>query len=186
MHSLLRPSRWHGNEIVADTIREVVFGAEDGTVQNTALIAGMVGAGLSTSVIVIAGMLNAVAGVLSMSAGAYLSSKAERDVRNASDAEAVRSSSPARDALVMAVAYGTGALVPLMPFMVGFIEPHAALALAVLATSAVLFGLGAAKAIASGQPIVRSGLEMLVLAAGAGLAGYALGVLAGAIFGIDG
>jgi VIT1/CCC1 family predicted Fe2+/Mn2+ transporter len=186
MHSLLRPSRWHGSEIVADTIREVVFGAEDGTVQNTALIAGMVGAGLSASVIVIAGVLNAVAGVLSMSAGAYLSSKAERDVRKASDVPTVRGSSPGRDALVMAVAYGSGALVPLVPFTVGVIEPRTALVMAVIATSAVLFGLGAVKAMASGQPITRSGFEMLILAAGAGLVGYSLGVLAGAILGVNG
>ncbi len=187
MHLQVRPSQWHGNEVVADTIREVVFGAEDGTVQNTALIAGMVGAGLSSSVIVIAGMVNAIAGVLSMAVGAYLSSKAERDTRLASScAEPVRSSSPRRDAIVMAVAYGIGALVPLFPFVVGVIDPHTALAIAVVATAVVLYGLGAGKAIASGQPIVRSGLEMLLLAAGAGLAGYFLGVLAGAAFGVDG
>lgn len=186
MYLRLRPSQWHGNEAVADTIREVVFGAEDGTVQNTALLAGMVGAGLSTSVIVIAGTVNAIAGVLSMSAGAYLSSKAERDVllvSSESDPKGV--SSPQRDALVMAVAYGTGALVPLVPFMVGIFAPHTAMALAVVATALVLYGLGAGKALASGQPIVRSGLEMLVLAAGAGLVGYLLGILAGTIFGIE-
>ncbi len=61
MHSLVHPSRWHGDEIVADTIREVVLGAEDGTVQNIARIAGMVAAGLSASMVVIVGVLNAVA-----------------------------------------------------------------------------------------------------------------------------
>ena len=187
MHLQLRPSLWHDNETVADTIREVVFGAEDGTVQNTALIAGMVGAGLSTNVIVIAGIVNAIAGVLSMSAGAYLSSKAERDIRLAAPSlDEIRSSSPLRDAGVMAAAYGLGALVPLLAFMIGVFDTHTALAIAVVATSLVLFGLGAIKAIASGQRIVRSGFEMLVLAAGAGLAGYFLGVLAGAVFGIDG
>ncbi|MCL1593819.1 MAG: VIT1/CCC1 transporter family protein [Actinomycetia bacterium] len=172
---------------MADTIREVVFGAEDGTVQNTALIAGMVGAGLSTSVIVIAGVVNAIAGVLSMSAGAYLSSKAERDVRLATPSlDKIRTSSPLRDAGVMAVAYGLGALVPLIAFMVGVFDLHIALAIAVVATSIVLFGLGAIKAVASGQRVMRAGLEMLVLAAAAGFAGYFLGVLAGAVFGIPG
>jgi vacuolar iron transporter family protein len=187
MHLQLRPSQWHGNEVVADTIREVIFGAEDGTVQNTALIAGMVGAGLTMRVIVIAGLVNAIAGVLSMSVGAYLSSKAERDTRMATPgAEPVRSSSPRRDAAVMAAAYGIGALVPLLPFMLGVTNTHTAMAIAVVATAIVLYGLGAGKAVASGQPIMRSGFEMLLLAAGAGLAGYLLGVLAGKVFGIEG
>ena len=182
----LRPSQWHGNEVVADTIREVVFGAEDGSVQNTALLAGMVGAGLSTTVIVVVGTVNAIAGVLSMSAGAYLSSKAERDVRLASvEAEQVRDSSPRQDALVMAAAYGVGALVPLLRFMLGFIAPHTALAIAVISTAIVLYGLGAVKAVASGQSVVGAGLEMMLLAAGAGLAGYLLGVVAGQVFGLE-
>jgi vacuolar iron transporter family protein len=186
MHPRLRPSQIHGSRIVADGIREVVFGAEDGTVQNTALIAGMVGAGLSSSVIVIAGMVNAIAGVLSMSVGAYLSSKAERDVHLASPDTSVRNSSPARDAGVMAAAYGAGALVPLLPFIGGVVAPNVALAISIVATASVLFGLGMVKASASGQGILRPGLEMLLLGAGAGLAGYLLGVLAGRVIGIDG
>jgi VIT1/CCC1 family predicted Fe2+/Mn2+ transporter len=186
MHLQLRPSQWHGNEVVADTIREVIFGAEDGTVQNTALIAGMVGAGLSMRVVVIAGMVNAIAGVLSMSVGAYLSSKAERDTRRAmADPDETRASSPLRDAMVMAAAYGVGALVPITPFVLGLGDPHTALVIAIAATALVLYGLGAGKAVASGQPIMRSGFEMLLLAAGAGLAGYLLGVLAGMVFGVE-
>jgi vacuolar iron transporter family protein len=186
MHFVLRPTQIHGSEAVAESIREVVFGAEDGTVQNTALIAGMVGAGLTSSVIVIAGIVNAIAGVLSMSVGAYLSSKAERDVRRASSDQPVRRSSPARDAEVMATAYGAGAVVPLVPFVGGYLAPHAALAIAVVAAAMVLFGLGAVKAMASGQGVPRSGFEMLLLGAGAGLAGYLLGVVAGRVIGIDG
>ncbi len=188
MHTILRPSNWHGNQTVADAIREIVFGAEDGTVQNMALIAGMVGAGLSNHVIVIAGLVNAIAGVLSMSMGTYLSSKAERDARLATvDGPTVdpRTFSPGRDAAVMAAAYAAGALVPIAPFTVGFVDPHRALQVAVAATGLALFALGAGKAIVSGQRIVPSGLEMLLLAAGAGFAGYLLGVAAGAVFGIE-
>ena len=188
MHMQLRPSLWHRNESVASSIREIVFGAEDGAVQNMALIAGMVGAGLSSRVIVIAGLINAVAGVLSMSMGTYLSSKAERDafVANAEpDTVTVRAFSPGRDAVVMAVAYAAGALVPLLPFLLGFIETSLALQIAMVATGIALFALGAGKAIVSHQNVMRSGLEMLILAAAAGFAGYLLGTAIGAIFGIE-
>ncbi|GBD85158.1 VIT family protein [bacterium BMS3Abin02] len=69
MRLLLRPSRWRDNTAMAGVIREIVFGAEDGAVQNTALIAGMVGANLTNRVIVIAGLINAIAGVISMAIG---------------------------------------------------------------------------------------------------------------------
>ena len=187
MHMQLRPSLWHGNETVASSIREIVFGAEDGAVQNMALIAGMVGAGLSNRVIVIAGLINAIAGVLSMSMGAYLSSKAERDALLANTDPATvtpRAFSPGRDATVMAIAYAVGAMVPIFPFLLGFIEPHLAMQIAIVATGITLFALGAGKAIVSHQNIVRSGLEMLLLAAAAGFAGYVIGVAIGAVFGI--
>jgi VIT1/CCC1 family predicted Fe2+/Mn2+ transporter len=71
----------------AESIRELVFGVEDGVVQNATLIAGMAGASLSAGVIVVAGVINAAAGVLSMSIGTYLSSKAERDVRTSTIGE---------------------------------------------------------------------------------------------------
>jgi VIT1/CCC1 family predicted Fe2+/Mn2+ transporter len=187
MRLLLRPSQWHGNQMLAGAIREIVFGAEDGAVQNTALIAGMVGASLTNRVIVIAGLINAVGGVLSMSTGTYLSSKAERDTRLArgKGAEAHRSFSPGRDAVVMAAAYASGALVPLAPFMLRLFDPLQALQLAVVATGFALFCLGAGKAIMSRQSIIRSGLEMLLLSAAAGFAGYLLGIAAGAFFGIE-
>ena len=183
-----RSSRWPIREMVSNAIREIVFGAEDGAVQNTALIAGTVGAGLTNRVIVIVGLINAIAGVLSMSAGTYLSSKAERDALFATAEDGVviqRNFSPGRDAMVMAVSYAGGAFVPLTPFMFDFLEPNRAIQLAVLATALTLFGLGAAKAIVSRQSIVRPGLEMLLLAAAAGFAGYVLGVGVGALFGIE-
>lgn len=188
MRTQLLPRRWHSKEMVAGAIREIVFGAGDGAVQNTALIAGMVGARLTVRVIVIAGLVNAVAGVLAMSMGTYLSSKAERDALFATAPQAAgtyRTFTPGRDAVVMAVACAGGALVPLVPFMFGFIEPDQAMRLALIATGLALFCLGAGKAIVSRQHVVRSGLEMLLLAAAAGIAGYLLGVAAGAVFGIE-
>lgn len=88
-----------------ESIREVVFGVEDGAVQNMALIAGMIGATLASSVIVLAGSINAIAGVLSMSMGTYLSSQAERDAIAANGSASRTGSgarSPIRDAMVMA------------------------------------------------------------------------------------
>jgi VIT1/CCC1 family predicted Fe2+/Mn2+ transporter len=185
VHFVLRPSRLSTQSLAAGSIREVVFGVEDGVVQNMALVAGMVGAQLSASVVVLAASINAIAGVLSMSMGTYLSSKAEHDVAIASGAIETNGHSPRRDAIVMAAAYAIGALVPIVPFVVGIRTDAAALIVAMLLTGAALFALGALKAVLSGQHLVRAGVEMLVFASAAGLAGYAIGMLAEAVFGFD-
>ena len=56
----------------------IVYGGIDGCVTTFAVVAGAVGAGLSTSIILILGFANLLADGLSMSIGAYLSAKSER------------------------------------------------------------------------------------------------------------
>ena len=185
MHTIFRPSRVSASSAAAGSIREVVFGVEDGVVQNMALVAGMVGAQVSHPVVVLAASINAIAGVLSMSMGTYLSSKAEKDVAIAAGAALTNCRSPRRDALVMAAAYAVGALIPLVPFMFGIQTGAAALVVAMALTATALFALGVLKAVLSGQRHVRSGMEMLLLASAAGVAGYVIGVLAEAAFGFD-
>lgn len=150
------------------------------------LIAGMVGASLSSAVVILAGSVNAIAGVVSMSMGTYLSSQAERDALvNAGAPPAHGLRSPARDAMVMAGAYAVGAIVPLLAFAVPGLDRGAAIVLAIGLTVLTLFGLGVVKAMACGQDRLRSGLQLLALATAAGLTGYLVGAVARAVFHID-
>ena len=186
MHALLKPFRQ--DRLGPESIREVVFGVEDGAVQNMALIAGMIGATLASSVIVLAGSINAIAGVLSMSMGTYLSSQAERDAISANGSASHTGSgprSPIRDATVMAAAYAAGAVVPLVPFTLPFVSRTGAVIAAMGLTATVLFGLGVLKAVVGHQARLRSGLQLLALASAAGATGYLLGVAAQAVFGIE-
>jgi VIT1/CCC1 family predicted Fe2+/Mn2+ transporter len=60
-------------------VRDVIFGANDGLVSILALVAGVYGAITESHTILIAGIAGAVAGAISMGAGAYLSSKSEKE-----------------------------------------------------------------------------------------------------------
>jgi rubrerythrin/VIT1/CCC1 family predicted Fe2+/Mn2+ transporter len=62
------------------SIREVVFGAQDGLVSTFAVVAGLAAAGVGGLVVLLGGAVSAVAGVLSMSIGTYLSSRAQRQL----------------------------------------------------------------------------------------------------------
>jgi VIT1/CCC1 family predicted Fe2+/Mn2+ transporter/rubrerythrin len=65
------------------SIREVVFGAQDGLVSTFAVVAGLAAAGAHHLVVLLAGLVSAAAGVLSMSIGTFLSSRAQRQVYEA-------------------------------------------------------------------------------------------------------
>jgi rubrerythrin/VIT1/CCC1 family predicted Fe2+/Mn2+ transporter len=62
------------------SIREVVFGAQDGLVSTFAVVAGLAAAGVGNVVVLLGGLVSAVAGVLSMSIGTYLASRAQRQL----------------------------------------------------------------------------------------------------------
>ena len=61
-------------------IRELVFGAQDGILTTVGVVSSIFGAAQSNAVILLAGLASAFAGMVAMTAGSYLSSKAEHDV----------------------------------------------------------------------------------------------------------
>jgi rubrerythrin/VIT1/CCC1 family predicted Fe2+/Mn2+ transporter len=61
-------------------IREVVFGAQDGLVSTFAVVAGLAAAGVGPLVVLLGGLVSAMAGVLSMSIGTFLASRAQRQL----------------------------------------------------------------------------------------------------------
>ena len=64
-------------------LREVVFGAQDGLLSIVALVTSVAVAVESQTTVVIAGLAGALPGMISMSTGALLGSRAERDVQRA-------------------------------------------------------------------------------------------------------
>lgn len=62
-------------------LRDLVYGGIDGAVTTFAIVAGVQGAGLSTSIIVILGAANILADGFSMAAGNYSATKADLDDR---------------------------------------------------------------------------------------------------------
>jgi VIT1/CCC1 family predicted Fe2+/Mn2+ transporter len=61
-------------------IREFVFGIQDGVISTVGLLTGVQGATESTAVVIIAGLTSMFAGAISMAAGSYLSSSAEKEI----------------------------------------------------------------------------------------------------------
>jgi len=61
------------------SLRDIVFGFNDGSVSALALLSGVVGGALTKNSAIIAGISAVVSGAISMALGAYISSKSERE-----------------------------------------------------------------------------------------------------------
>jgi len=89
-----------------------------------------------------------------------------------------------RGALFMGAAFGLGAAVPILPFIV--LPISSALPMALVLTGAVLFGIGVIKTRWTKRSPLRSGAEVLTLAAIAGIAGYLFGTILPQLLGVAG
>src|ERR1051325_7504172 len=73
----------HGSNSLLSRLQEYlgefVYGGMDGSVTTFAVVAGAAGAGLDSAIVIILGFANLFADGFSMSVGAYLSTKSERD-----------------------------------------------------------------------------------------------------------
>jgi VIT1/CCC1 family predicted Fe2+/Mn2+ transporter len=224
---------------VLGEIREAIFGAQDGLVSTLAAVSIVAGASAEREVILMAGIATGLAGVFSMAAGEYMSSKSQREIFAAqfagereevaerpgeaeaemaymleedglprSDASSMAATiaahpdvllktmvekelgltgehtegSPFQGALVMGASFGLGAIVPILVYLVVPIE--VAIWAAVVASAGVLFGIGVLKSRWTRQAWLRSGLEILLLGAFAGVAGFFFGNLLPAFLGV--
>lgn len=104
---------------------EFVYGATDGTVTTFAVVAGVMGASLSSAIVLILGFANLFADGFSMAISDYLSSKAEnrmatRHVRK-HHPECVKE--PKSTALVTFFSFLIIGFIPLLPFVLGLFIP---------------------------------------------------------------
>src|SRR5215218_10932185 len=67
------------SDVSGGWLRAATFGAMDGLVSNTALVAGVGGGGASSRAIVLAGTAGLIAGAVSMALGEYTSVKTQNE-----------------------------------------------------------------------------------------------------------
>lgn len=86
--------------------------------------------------------------------------------------------SPWGAALFSFLAFTVGALIPLLPFLIGF--GASALPVAAVLAGVCLFGVGAALSLFTGRNAAWGGLRMVLIGGGAGVVTYLIGHLLGA------
>jgi len=220
-------------------IREAVFGMQDGLVSTLAIVSTVGGATNERFPILVAGIASALAGVFSMAAGEYLSSKSQRDIFLAqiqkereevhgrpgeSEAEVAymleqegldeaaskrvaaemarvpnvllktmvekelgisleEGRNAFQGAIVMGASFGLAAMIPVVPYLI--FPVSTALWTSILVSAVVLFTIGVVKSRWTMHGAIRSGLEVVALAAFAGIAGYLFGSVLPTLLGVS-
>jgi VIT1/CCC1 family predicted Fe2+/Mn2+ transporter len=86
VHSeVVRALAERGRARISGTFRAAVFGANDGLVSNLALVLGIGASGVSSKVVLLAGIAGLLAGAFSMAAGEYVSVDSQRALLDASN-----------------------------------------------------------------------------------------------------
>ena len=173
-----------------ERVRNIFLGLNDGLVEIVGAVSGFFGAFGDPTTVLIAGSTTAVAGALSMAAGAFVASSSESEVRDTelarrrflgeAAAANVLPESPLLSASVVGASYLAGALVPMLPIAMG---AHSAL-LSVIGAGAVIVAVSMILAFLSGMNIRRRVITNLVIVSAAAAITYGIGIATKLAFGI--
>lgn len=156
---------------------DLVYGANDGVITTFAVVCGVVGAGLSETVILILGFANLVADGFSMGASNFLSRRSYADA-----AERATPAVATRHGVATLLGFLIAGTVPLVAYVVPLADSSRFTATIVL-TGATLFTVGASRAFVTKLGWLRSGIEMLLVGAAAALVAYGIGALVAGLTG---
>lgn len=157
---------------ITQYLPEFVYGSIDGTVTTFAIIAGIAGAGLDTSIVIILGFSNVLADGFSMASSNYLSEQSHQDQGGYPD-----QGSPIKTALVTFLSFITIGSIPVISYIIAGYIPYFTthrFLFAIICTGITFIGIGATRGIISGKHPLLSALQTFSI--GAIAAGVAYGV----------
>jgi VIT1/CCC1 family predicted Fe2+/Mn2+ transporter len=159
---------------ISKYLPDLIFGANDGIITTLAVVSGVVGASLSSTVILILGFANLLADGFSMGASNVLSRRS--DTQQSLPALSIA----AKHGLATFIGFVVAGLVPLLGYLLPVLQGMQFEAALVLALT-TLFLVGAGRALFTYRHWLFSGLEMLLLGSLAAAIAYGVGAAGAAI-----
>ena len=178
-------------QINPERVRDVFLGLNDGLVEILGAVSGFFAAFGNSLAVLVAGLTVAVAGALSMAAGAWIAVSSESEVRTTEVArrrflnETVSAmgtaETPLASATIVGVSYLAGAMVPVLPVLGGaktvFPSLFTAGSLIILVSTIVAF--------LSGMNVKRRVITNLLIIAAAVSITFAIGVVTKLVWGVS-
>lgn len=172
-----------------ETVRNVFLGLNDGLVEILGAVSGFFAAFGSSIAVLAAGLTVAVAGALSMAAGAYIGASSQAEVQATEDARRrflgetvvkTNGQGPIASALVVGLGYFAGALVPVLPVLFG----AKSMLPTVLAAGTTIIAVSAIVAFISGMQVRRRITQNALVTGIAVAVTYTIGLLAKSVWGV--
>jgi len=157
-------------------LKAMVFGANDGIVTTFAVVAGVAGAKLSVTIVLIMGIANLMADGLSMGLGDYLGAKSELRLERLTNRRK-KVKGICHTGVVTFVAFLIAGSMPLLPYYMKWLGVNLGgndFLISIVATLGTLFLVGSARSLVTRDNWLRNGVEMLAI--GSLAAGVAYGV----------
>lgn len=177
-------------KINAEKIRNIFLGLNDGLVEILGAVSGFFGAFGEATMVLIAASTTAVAGALSMAAGAFLALNSEKEVKTTEIAKKIflgegsdvvpMEESPIGSAIVVGSAYIAGAIIPVLPVVFGATNAL----FSVLTAGLMVIVVSTILSFLSGMDVTRRILLNMAIIAIAVSVTYGIGVFAKRLWGI--
>ena len=178
MRTASEPRRNRVYATIKKYLPDLIYGANDGVITTLAIVSGVVGAALSTMVILILGFANLLADGLSMGASNVLSRRSDASVP-----ELPTLSTAARHGVATFVGFVAAGIIPLSAYLVPWFGDHRFAAAAGLGLL-TLFVIGAGRALFTLRRWFTTGMEMLSIALAAAAA-YGIGAPGAKLVGLN-
>lgn len=177
-------------KIYPERIRNIFLGFNDGLVEIIGVISGFFAVFQTVSSVLVAGFTVAIAGSISMAAGAYVALGSEKEVKDTEvqkkkflgeDVEYDKSSHPIVSAFVVGISYFIGAMIPVLPVLFGAQN----ILISIIAAAAAIIIVSYILAFLSGMDVKRRITINLVVIAIAVWVTYTIGLLARSMLGVS-
>lgn len=190
-HEDLMVSRVKDRIINPDRVRNIFLGVNDGMVEILGAVSGFYASFGQNSLVLLAGLTTAVAGAISMGAGAYVAMSSESEVRktqdekfrflNRMDKGTVQGDSVFKSGILVGISYFIGASFPLLPVLFGAISPL----FSILTGGSMILLVSITLAFLSGMDIKKRALTNLIMIALAVGITYVIGMLVRSLLGVE-
>lgn len=154
---------------------EFVYGGIDGTVTTFAVVSGVIGASLSSSIILILGFANLFADGFSMAVSNYLSTKSRNEISR-------QKMNASKTAIATFIAFLIIGIIPLISFVVAALTGNDYLIkmqsiFSILLTGFSLIIIGAIKGEVVGRSKIKSSIQTFLIGGTAALLAFIVGYL---------
>lgn len=189
-HEDIMVSRFIERRVNAEKIRDIFLGLNDGLVEILGAVSGFFAAFSNSGSVLIAGFTVAVAGSISMAAGIFVASGSEKEIEmserrksqffNKAVQKIHKHDSAMRNAVLVGVSYLIGAMIPILPVLIG----AKSVFISVIASGAVIVFMSFFVAFISGMNIKKRIITNVVIIAMAVVVTYTIGIIVREVWGI--